>query len=85
MSMEQIECPHFGRMIYPTECTVCSGALEAQRTTEDEVLEIKYVFKASFSNYMHNNNCDHFVKEGEMIACLSDGTFVCKDCAEELT
>lgn len=83
--MEQIECPHFGRMIYPGECTVCSGALEEQRTSEDDVLETKYAFKARYDNYMHNDHCKHFVKEGEMICCLSDGTYVCGDCAEELT
>lgn len=79
---EQVECEHLGRMIYPGECSLCSGAAKKLQEEMDKAIDVKFVFKAKTGGYMHNNYCLHYVKPGETIVCLTDGCYVCKECGE---
>lgn len=50
---EQIECDHLGRMIYPGECTICSGAdrkLKEQQAQAPRVFPAKYAGQCSECN-----------------------------------
>ena len=77
-AVEEIECPHFGRMIYISECVICAG-----KSSDPEPISVKYIFKARYEGQMSNANCSHLVQVGESIAALSNGNYTCLDCAEE--
>ena len=74
---EEEECPHgMGDRAW---CVLCNGRAKA----EEEVVCVTGVFKARYANWMQNKHCVHYVNVGESIYALSDGCFVCSDCAEE--
>jgi hypothetical protein len=78
MTVEEIECPHFGRMILPNECTICSGKDELEKMR----LYVSSRFTAMYDGYL---KCGHLVKIGETICRMSGGLFVCEECAEDLS
>lgn len=64
----QIECEHLGRRIYPTECTLCSGAFK--KLQKDQARSPR-IFPAKWPGQCPG--CDLPISIGDMIAWTEGG------------
>ena len=70
MSVDIVECPHFGRPLdFPTECTICSGA-DAKLKAEQDDTPVFIVTR--YQSYCPE--CDQVIHPGDLIAWFPEHT-----------